>query len=83
MPASPRPAWYEFWPLILVAFGVRRLFGAPGAIGVTITGFNWFLIGSGLLLMLFTMLQADQTLIIGSAILLIALGLLLFWHRSR
>jgi hypothetical protein len=69
--------------LILVAFGVRGLFGGPGAIGVSIPGFNWFLTGSGILLMLFTVLQADERLIIGSAILLTALGLLLFWRRAR
>lgn len=72
-----------FWPLILVAFGVRGLVGAPGAIGVAIPGFNWFLLGSGLLLMFFTIFLVDERFIIAPAILLGALGLLMFWRRPR
>ncbi len=87
--------FYELWPLILIGVGlvglVRRPgwieeldFAVPGA-GDTARrprrAFSWFLIGSGLLLLLLTTHLVDQR-VIGPGIL-IALGLLLLWRRSR
>jgi hypothetical protein len=86
---------YELWPLILVGVGVMGLFRRPGwiqeldlampgageALRRPRRGFSWFLIGGGLLLLLITTHLVDARLI-GPAIL-IALGLLLIWRRSR
>jgi len=63
------------------------VFGAPGAIATNVPGLNWFLVGSGILLMLLTILLtillADEWLILGSTAVLFALGALLFVRRSR
>ena len=86
---------YELWPLILVGVGlvglVRRpgwiqeldlaLPGAGDAVRRPRRGFSLFLIGSGLFLLLLTTHVVDRRLI-GPG-LLIALGLLLLWRRSR
>jgi hypothetical protein len=99
---------YELWPLILVGVGVMGLFRRPGwleeldfampgaaeVLHRPRRGFSWFLVGSGLILLLLTTHLVDQRLI-GPGIL-IALGLLLLraksagrmgptdrWRRSR
>ena len=89
------PKVYQLWPLILVAVGVvgviRRPgwideldFAVPGA-GDTIhkprRAFSWFLIGIGLLLLMFTLHLVDQRLI--GPVLLIVLGAFLIWRRTR
>jgi Domain of unknown function (DUF5668) len=86
---------YELWPVILIAVGAIGLLRPPGWIqeldlavpGVAdVTrrprrGFSWFLIGLGLLLLLITTHAVDERLV--GPIILIALGLLLVWRRSR
>ena len=63
------------------------MFGAPGAVATNIPGLNWFLVGSGILLMLLTIvltiLLVDPKLIAGSTAVLFALAATLFWRRSR
>jgi hypothetical protein len=86
---------YELWPVILMAVGVLGLVRRPGwieeldiaapgageAVRRPRRGFSWFLIGSGVLLLLITTHLVDER-VIGPAIL-IALGLLLIWRRWR
>jgi Domain of unknown function (DUF5668) len=86
---------YELWPLILVGVGLVGLLRRPGfiqeldlafpGVGEALhrprRGFSLFLISSGLILLLFTTHVVDQR-VIGPGIL-IALGLLLLWRRSR
>jgi len=86
---------YELWPLILVIVGILGLVRRPGWIdeldfqmpgaGDAVRGprraFSWVLIGSGLVLLMFTLHVVDQR-VIGPAIL-IALGVFLLWRRTR
>jgi hypothetical protein len=86
---------YELWPVILIVVGALGLLRRPGwieeldltvpgageAVRSPRRGFSWFLIGAGLVLLLLTTHLVDQR-VVGPAIL-IALGLLLLWRRSR
>ncbi len=86
---------YQLWPLILVFVGILGVLRRPGWIDeldLALPGagdavrrprraFSWFLIGLGFLLLLFTLHLVDQR-VIGPAIL-ITLGVLLLWRRSR
>lgn len=86
---------FELWPLILVGVGLVGLIRRPGwieeldltfpgageAVRKPRRGFSFFLIGSGLVILLFTTHVVDQR-VIGPAIL-IGLGLLLLWRRAR
>jgi hypothetical protein len=86
---------YQMWPLILVAVGVVGVIRRPGWIDeldFAVPGageaahrprraFSWFLIGVGLLLLMFTLHLVDQRVI--GPVLLIALGAFLIWRRTR
>jgi len=86
---------YELWPLIIVAIGVFGLLRRPGwidEIDVLVPGAgeavsrprrrgSLVLISAGLVLLLFSLHLVDER-VIGPA-LLIGLGALLLWRRTR
>ena len=94
---SKLPAWvYSMWPVILIAVGLFGLVRRPGwvreldlwagpqvgrAVARPHRYFSLALIGTGLIFLIFTLHLVDQR-VIGPA-LLVALGLLLLWRRSR
>ncbi len=86
---------YQFWPLLIVLVGVVGLLRRPGwleELDLVLPGvanaasrprrmFSFFLIGLGLFLLVLSLhLVPDR--VVGPAIL-IGLGLLLVWRRSR
>ncbi len=86
---------YELWPLIIVAIGVFGLVRRPGwidEIDVLVPGVgeavsrprrrgSLVLIGAGLVLLLFSLHLVDERVI--GPTLLIGLGALLLWRRTR
>ena len=90
------PRIYQLWPLILVGVGVFGLLRRPGWVveldvqmGPLVSRtadrprrlFSWVLVVAGLACLPFTLHLVDDK-IIGPA-LLVGLGLLLLWRRSR
>lgn len=90
------PLVYQLWPLILIAVGVFGLLRRPGWVSeldlqmgpvVSRTAdrprrvFSWFLVVLGLVCLPFTLHLVDER-VVGPG-LLIGLGLLLVWRRSR
>jgi hypothetical protein len=86
---------YRLWPVILIVVGVVGLLRRPGwlqELDIAVPGvgaaaarprryFSWFLIGLGLVLLLFSLRLVDER-VIGPGIL-IGLGLLFLWRRAR
>ncbi len=86
----------QLWPLILVGVGVFGLLRRPGWVqeldvqmGPFVSRsadrprrvFSWFLVVAGLLCLPFTLHLIDDRII--GPLLLVGLGLLLLWRRSR
>lgn len=86
---------YRLWPLALVALGVFGLLRRPGWVQeldfqVPELGraadrprrvFSWVLIGAGLVFLVFSLGLVDERIV--GPLVLIGLGLLLLWRRSR
>lgn len=93
--AALPPSIYRLWPLLLVALGVFGLLRRPGwvrELDFTMPGFSraadrprrvfsLALIGLGLVALLFTFRLVDERIV--GPVVLIGLGLLLLWRRSR
>lgn len=93
--AVPRET-YRLWPLVLVALGAFGLLKRPGwvaeldlAVGPEVgraldrprRRFSLLLVLSGLALLLFTLHVVDER--IAGPVVIIGVGLLLLWRRSR
>lgn len=89
------PSVYKLWPTVLIALGVFGLLRRPGWVqeldySVPELGraadrprrlFSWVLVGAGFVFLLFTFGLVDQRIV--GPVVLISLGLLLLWRRSR
>jgi hypothetical protein len=94
---SVLPAWvYRLWPLVLVGLGLFGLLRRPGWVNELDFQlgpefgraadrprriFSWALIVTGLVSLLFSLRLVDERIV--GPVVLIGLGVLLLWRRSR